>query len=238
VFWHDGADELLLAANLIKDQALDFSLSFKVSVRGLNYPLYDGNVSPTARLSLASGKLDAAFREYERLAELGSGKARCILAYAYLLGSRLTPRDLSTARKIALTAVSSEPGFSNFILACVELEGGEVDSSLKLFFLSGKSGFLPALSAGAKLFSNRYCSAERDLANAETALVRAIRRGHIPAISYLSVFYVKTRRGLLKRLIGIIIWPIGVAAFYLAWRFCIFSAHTFCYHPSNRDLFK
>jgi TPR repeat protein len=216
----------------------DLMLSLRVSFRGLNYPLFDGAVSPKARLLLASGNSGTAVQEYQRLAELGSGKARCIIAYAYLLGTPLTPRDLVTARKIALSAEASEPGFSNFIIAHLQLADGKVDSSIKHFSLSRNSGFLPAATAGAQLFSNRYCSAERDLHLAERAFIHAVKVGHIPAISHLARFYLRGARGYAKRLFGAVLLPFGIAALYLAWRFGIFSIRTFYYHPLNRDLFK
>ncbi len=53
----------------------------------LNFPLYDGDCSPTARNLLAVGDVDGAIAEWRRLADLGSGRARCVLAYLALKGA-------------------------------------------------------------------------------------------------------------------------------------------------------
>jgi TPR repeat protein len=213
-------------------------LSFRVSFRGLNYPLFDGAVSTKARLLLASGKSAAALQEYQRLAELGSGKARCIIAYAHLLGTPLTPRDFGHARKFALAALSSEPGFSNFILACIHVAEGQVNSCIKYCGMSAQSGFLPAVSMGAQIFSERYFSAERDLQLAESRLILAVKKGHVPAILFLARFYLRGTRGFRKRLLGALLIPIGIVAFYLICRFGIFSIHAFSYYASDRNLLK
>jgi TPR repeat protein len=187
---------------------------------------------------LAHGDVNAAIQEYDRLAALGSGRARCITAYAYLMGSFLTPRDQAAAKRIALSATSSEPGYSNYILGFVALAEGDHASRFTHFITSRKAGFLPAFSASAQLFTNLYHSAERDLKLAENLFLRAIRVGHIPAYMLLAVFYLRGKRGLLKRFVGLVLYPISLIAFYFAWKFSIFSMATFMYHPTYRDLLR
>ncbi len=216
----------------------DRLVSLRASNRALNYPLFDGNVSEAARRMLAHGNVSAAIQEYDRLAALGSGRARCITAYAYLMGSFLTPRDHAAAKTIALSATSSEPGYSNYILAFVALAEGNHASSFSHLIASRKAGFLPAFSASAQLFSSLYRSAERDLKLAENLFIRAIRVGHIPAYMLLAGFYLKGKRGLPKRFVGLVLYPVALIAFYFAWRFSTFSLSTFTYHPSYQDLLR
>ena len=125
----------------------------------------------------ALGDVNAAMEEYGRLAALGSGRARCITAYAYLVGSSLTPRDADAARRIALSAASSEPGYSNYILGFIALEEGNHASSFAHFIASRKVGFLPAFSASAQLHSNLYGAAERDRKLSEKLFIRAVENG-------------------------------------------------------------
>jgi TPR repeat protein len=187
---------------------------------------------------LADGDAEAAMQEYGRLATLGSGRARCITAYAYLVGSSLTPRDPVVARQIALSARASEPGFSNYILGFVALDDGDHAASFAHLIASRKAGFLPAYSASAKLFSDLYHSSERDLRLGENLYKRAIRVGHIPAYMFLALFYLRGNRGLIKRIAGIALYPIALIAFYFAWKCWIFSMSTFTYHPTYRDLLR
>src|SRR5258706_6458866 len=112
---------------------------------------------------MAHGDVNAAMQEYERLVALGSGRARCVVAYAYLVGSYLTPRNQETAKRIAMSAASSEPGFSNYILGFIALAEGNHPSSFQHFIASRNAGFLPAFSASAKLHSDLYHTAESDL---------------------------------------------------------------------------
>lgn len=213
-------------------------VSIRASIRALNYPLFDGDVSEEARRMLAHGDVSGAMQEYSRLAALGSGRARCIMAYGYLVGSTLTPRDLVVAKSFALSATASEPGFSNYILGFIALADGNYTSSFANFLASRKAGFLPAFSASAQLFSDLYRSAERDLRLSENLFKRAIRVGHTPAYMLLAVFYMRGNRGLIKRVAGIALYPIALIAFYFAWRFSIFSISTFTYHPTYRNLLK
>jgi TPR repeat protein len=187
---------------------------------------------------MAHGDANAAMQEYGRLATLGSGRARCITAYAYLVGSSLTPQDPGVAKTIALSATASEPGFSNYILGFIALAEGNHAASFAHFIASRKAGFLPAYSASAKLFNDLYHSAERDLRLAENLFKRAIRVGHIPAYMFLTLFYVRGNRGLIKRIAGLALYPIALIAFYLASKCWTFSMSTFTYHPTYRDLLR
>src|ERR1700677_4104541 len=63
----------------------DSRLSARVFGTVLNFPLYDGDCCPAARECLALGDVTGAVAEWQRLADLGSGTARCILAYLYLM---------------------------------------------------------------------------------------------------------------------------------------------------------
>src|SRR5580698_7955772 len=82
----------------------------------LNFPLYDGECSPAARELLAVGNIAGAIAEWRRLADLGSGRARCILAYLALKGTQSTPPDLEEARRLATSALSGERGYANYVL--------------------------------------------------------------------------------------------------------------------------
>jgi TPR repeat protein len=212
--------------------------SFQTSVRGLRCPLYDGGVSPEARRLLASGNVPGAFEIYHRLADLGSGKARCIIAYAHLLGGCVAPKNIEEARRIALSAATSEPGFSNYILGCIAMLESRWESSFEYFNLSRKAGFLPALCTAAKLSAQLYRTSARNLVHSETAFIQAIRSGYIPAFLDLASFYISGSQGFLKRLMGFLFFPFAVGAMYLGFRFAIFSPHIFYYHPSIPGLFK
>jgi TPR repeat protein len=76
----------------------DSRLSASVFGRVLNLPLYDGDCSPAARECLARGDLNGAVAEWQRIAGLGSGTARCILAYLHLMGTPSIPQDLEAAK--------------------------------------------------------------------------------------------------------------------------------------------
>jgi hypothetical protein len=206
-------------------------LSLRASVRALRCPLYDGGVSVKARRFFAAGNIVGAFEEYHRLAELGSGKARCVLAYANLLGTRALPKNFDEAGRIARSATASEPGFSNYILGCIAMQENNWEVTFRHFNLSGKAGFLPALSTAASLSSRVYRTTDKDLRGAERVLFRTIRRGHVPALLFLAAFYLTGSRGFPKRLLGIVLSPIAVGVLFVACRVAIFSPRTFFYNP-------
>jgi hypothetical protein len=126
-------------------------LSASVFGHVLNSPLYDGDCSPAAREFLAAGDIDSAVGEGRRLADLGSGRARCILAYLSLTGTPLSSADTDEAKRIALTAVAGERGYANYILGSISLKERRIDVAAKYFAESVKAGFLPAFIAAASI---------------------------------------------------------------------------------------
>jgi hypothetical protein len=213
-------------------------LSLSASIRALRCPLYDAGVSTDARRMLASGNVVGAFNEYHRLADLGSGSARCVIAYAYLLGTNSCPKNIEESQRIARMALSSEPGFSNYILGCVAMRDEDWPSTFQHLNLSIQAGFVPALSTAAKLMSQLYRKTDSDLRAAETVFLRAVCSGHVPGLLYLTAFYKSGARGLPKQLLGLALFPVAVAALYLSCRLAIFSMRTFFYHPSIPALQK
>jgi hypothetical protein len=99
--------------------------SAQVFLRVLKLPLYDGDCCPFARELLAVGDVDGAIAEWRRLADLGSGRARCVLAYISLNGTESTSPDIEEARRLASSAVSGERGYANYVLACIALKEGQ-----------------------------------------------------------------------------------------------------------------
>lgn len=169
-------------------------LSFLVSVRALRCPLYYGGVSIKARQMLAAGNFTGAFDEYRRHANLGSGAARCVIAYAYVLGTKSISKNVDEAKTLAQSATNSEPGFSNYILGCIAMLEQNFPAAFTHFNLSGKSGFLPALSTAAKLMSQLYRKTDGDLRASEKVFWHAVRRGHIPGFLYLMAIYKRSTR--------------------------------------------
>jgi hypothetical protein len=216
----------------------DLLQSFLVSVRSLRCPMYDGGVSNEARKCLAIGNQFGAFTEYARLAGLGSGRARCIIAYAQLVGCHILPKDVAESKRMATSAVASEPGFSNYILGCIAMLDSNWELSFHHLKLSIKAGFMPAFSTSAKLSSQLYRHTEKQLRDAETILRYALRKGHVPALMYLAKFYAGGARGIIKRILGLLVFPFAVIAMYVACRFAIFSVRSFFYHPTLPELLK
>jgi hypothetical protein len=92
-------------------------LSARTTVIVMNYPLYDGGVSERARRLIADGRLTEALIEYQRLAATGSALAKCVLAYLHLRDLPGAPRNVEAAKSLAVTALSREPGFANYVLS-------------------------------------------------------------------------------------------------------------------------
>jgi hypothetical protein len=231
-----GKSEITI--NTESGPGVSIMLSLRASVGALRCPLYDGGVSVKARRLLASGNIAGAFEEYHRLAELGSGKARCVIAYANLLGTRALPKNSEEAGRIARSAITSEPGFSNYILGCIAMQEEAWDATFRHFNLSSKAGFLPALSTAASLSSRVYRKTNQDLRGAETVLFRAIRKGHVPALLFLAAFYTTGSRGFPKRLLGIVLSPLAIGVLFVACRVAIFSPRTFFYDPALPSLLR
>src|SRR5271170_5029838 len=118
--------------------------SAQVFGHALKMSLYDADLSPRAREFLAVGDVEGAIAEWRRLADLGSGRARCVLAYVALMGTSTVAPDLEEARRMAVSAVSGERGYANYVFGCIALKEGQVDSAAKNLLESHKAGFVPA----------------------------------------------------------------------------------------------
>lgn len=204
----------------------DAILSARVLGIVMNFPLYDGKVSDKARQLIADGRLDEALAEYRRLADLGSGMAKCVLAYLSLRGVPHAPRDLEAAKDLASAALRSEPGYANYILAYVAQFEKNAAKSIDLMVKSYRAGFLPAASALGLICGQGYGGA-KDPRKAETFFWRAIRSGHTPAPLLLCRFYARGDCGIAKRFLGALMIPVAFMYVWICSRFLIFSVYTF-----------
>lgn len=204
----------------------DIVLSARVTGIVMNYPLYDYGVSERARRSIAAGKLSEALAEYHRLAEAGSARAKCVLAYLSLRNLPGAPRNVETAKAFANAALSREPGYANYVLSYVAGFEKRPKDAINRMVDSYKANFIPAASALGLIMAQGY-GVTKHPKEAETFFLRAISAGHIPAPMLLCRFYMRGSRGFVKRVLGAVFFPFAFMYVWVATRFCIFSMRTF-----------
>jgi hypothetical protein len=209
-------------------------LSASIFGHVLNSPLYDGDCSPAAREYLAAGDIDSAIGEWRRLADLGSGRARCILAYLSFKGTPLSAADIDEAKRIALTAVAGERGYANYLLGSISLKERQVDAAAKYFVESVKAGFLPAFIAAASILLRSSGASKERKQNAIDLIRRAISGGHIPARIALSAAYISGKVGLAKRALGFGLFPLALVRYLVGARYHVFSIHYFQIVPNSK----
>lgn len=209
-------------------------LSASIFGHVLNSPLYDGDCSPAAREYLAAGDIDSAVGEWRRLADLGSSRARCILAYLSFKGTPLSPADTDEAKRIALTAVAGERGYANYLLGSISLKERQIDAAAKYFVESVKAGFLPAFMAAASILLRSGDASKERKQSAINLIRRAINDGHIPARIALSAAYISGKIGLAKRVLGIGMFPFALIRYLMGARYHVFSIHYFQIVPSSK----
>jgi len=204
----------------------DLILSARIVGIVMNFPLYDGNVSDKARRFIADGKLDKALAEYRRLAELGSGLAKCVLAYLNLRDLPHAPRNVEAAKILANAALSSEPGYANYVLSYAAYFEKNAAKAIDLMCESHKAKFIPAASALGLILGQGY-GVSKHPKEAETFFLRAIVSGHIPAPMLLCRFYMRGDCGNAKRIVGLLLFPFSFLYVWISTRFLIFSIYTF-----------
>jgi hypothetical protein len=204
----------------------DLILSARIAGVVMNFPLYDGHVSEKARRLIADGKLDEALEEYRRLAELGSGLAKCVLAYLNLRDLPYAPRNVSAAKALANAALNSEPGYANYVLAYAAAFERNAAKSIDLMCESHKAKFIPAASALGLILGQGYGTSKHPK-EAETFLLRAIFSHHIPAPMLLCRFYLRGDCGIAKWILGLFFYPFAFVYVWICTRFLIFSIYTF-----------
>jgi len=204
----------------------DIVLSARVAGSVMNYPLYDYNLSESARRSIADGKLSDALAEYHRLAAMGSARAKCVLAYLSLRNLPGAPRKVETAKLFANAALSHEPGYANYVLSYVASFERRPNDAVNRMVDSYKAKFIPAASALGLILAQGY-GVSKNPKDAETFFWRAISAGHIPAPMLLCRFYVRGSRGVAKRLFGAVLFPLAWLYAVIASKFGIFSIRTF-----------
>jgi TPR repeat protein len=203
----------------------DSRLSARVFGRVLNFPLYDGDCSSAARECLARGDVNGAVAEWQRIAGLGSGTARCILAYLHLMGAPSIPMDLAEARRMALSAVSGARGYANYLLGCISLREKQPSEAAKYFGESIKTGFTPAATHLASIVV--HGASEEGKRKAVNLLHKSVSAGHWPAFLILARVYLSGRLGFAKRLLGLVLFLPAFLRFLLALKYQIFSIQTF-----------
>jgi hypothetical protein len=208
-------------------------LSARIFGNVLNFPLYDADCCPAAREHLAVGNIDGAIAEWQRLADLGSGTARCVLAYLRLVGAPSMPIDLEEARRIALSAVSGARGYANYILACIALKEKQNAECVKYLLESRKAGFVPAGTYLA-LLTLRGASKE-NVIKIDKILRQSAKDGHWPALVQLAGLYLSGQLGIARRVLGLGLVVPAFIRFWLALRFQVFSIHCFQYFASVRQ---
>jgi hypothetical protein len=199
----------------------------------LNFPLYDGDCSPTARKFLAVGNIEAAIAEWRRLADLGSGRARCVLAYLALKGTPSAEPDLEEARRLASSALSGERGYANYVLACIALKEKQVASVAQFLGESYRAGFVPAATLLASLTLESRQLSIKAKSGALSLLRQASAAGHRPAQLILCRSYLRGRLGFAQRFLGICLLPIAAARLVVSLKYRVFSVNSFYY--SNRS---
>jgi hypothetical protein len=208
-------------------------LSARVFGRVLNYPLYDGDCSPAAREYLAAGNVAGAIAEWQRLADLGSGRARCVLSYLHLMGAPTIPVDLEEARRLALSAITGERGYANYLLACIAFREKRGPEGLKYLMESHKAGFAPASTSLAAIVM-KGASADQKR-NAIRMLRQAAAAGHWPARLRLVGFYLSGQQGFFKRALGLALLLPAFITLSLGLRYQVFSVHCFQYMANAKQ---
>jgi len=204
----------------------DFILSARIAGVVMNFPLYDGGVSEKARRLIAGGRLDEALEEYRRLADLGSGLAKCVLAYLNLRDLPRRPRDVTAAKSLANAALNAEPGYANFVLAYAAAFEKNAPKAADLMYRSHEAKFIPAASALGLILSQGY-GTSKNPKKAEIFFLRAIFARHNPAPMLLCRFYLRGDCGLAKWVLGLLFSPFAFAYAWICVRFLIFSIYTF-----------
>jgi TPR repeat protein len=199
----------------------------------LNFPLYDGDCSPAARNLLEIGDVDGAIAEWRRLADLGSGRARCVLAYLALKGTPSTAPDLEEARRLATSALSGERGYANYVLGCIALKEEQASHFGQHLSESSRAGFVPAASLLASLVLRARNTSTKANIGAESMLRKAAAAGHRPAQILLCGAYLRGRFGFGKRILGLILAPVALIRFAVAAKYQVFSVS--CFHYSTRS---
>ena len=200
-------------------------LSARVCGNVLNFPLYDADCSPAARECLAAGNIEGALAEWQRLADLGSGAARCVLAYVHLMGTSSIPANLEEARRIALSAVSGARGYANYLLGCIALRENQTAEGVKFLVESIKAGFMPAATHLVSITIRHASGTAKQ--NALKLLRRASAAGHRPANLRLAAVYLSGQLGFPRRAIGLALLLPAFLRTWAALRYQIFSIHCF-----------
>jgi hypothetical protein len=206
-------------------------LSAQVLGRVLKLPLYDGDCCPAARDCLAAGNVEGAITEWRRLADLGSGRARCVLAYLHLVGAPSIPVNLEEARRIASSAIAGDRGYANYVLGCIALKEHQGKTAVDYFSESHKAGFYPALSMMASMLAQGAGSSENRNETAAKMFLRASAAGHVPARLLWVRLALSGRLGFAQRVMGVLLSPLAFLRYAVGLRHHIFSIHYFQYFP-------
>jgi hypothetical protein len=211
--------------------------SAQVFGRVLKLPLYDADCCPRARELLAIGDVEGAIAEWRRLADLGSGRARCVLAYVALMGTPSGAPDIEEARRMAVSALQGERGYANYVLGCIALKENQGSNAVRNLLESHKAGFIPAATLLASLLLRARDAQPKTIQSAAAMLRRANAAGHRPALIFLCRAYLAGRLGFAHRFLGLILAPLAAMRFALQVKYRVFSMGSFHYMNREEPLF-
>jgi TPR repeat protein len=207
-------------------------LSIKTFYGVLNQPLFDGGCSQKARELLADGNIEDAIKEWSRLADLGSGNARCVLAYIHFRGAPTIAPDLHKAKALAVGATSTSRGYANYLLGCFALAEGSIAHAMNYLKISREEQFVPSLTLLAWVRFRYNAIAGKNQQNAEKLAMLAIKAGNVPARALLARIQCSGKLGLIKRFQGIVSMPFYILLGFLSTRSNVFSINCFHYSPT------
>jgi hypothetical protein len=133
---------------------------------------------------------------------------------------------------IARVALSREPGFANYVLSYAAAFENDAKKAINLMTAAYMAHFVPAASALGLILSQGW-GVSKHPKEAEIFFLRAVKAGHIPATLLLCRFYMQGKRGEVKRILNVTLFPFAWLYVWITTRFMIFSIRAFRHFNVN-----
>ena len=191
--------------------SLDRREAKRLGSKVLYYPLFVPDLGEKAKELLVGGDLFGLSVELERLSRLGAKPAQALLAYLCLKGAPGVARDIKRAEALCSDAAAAGDPYAQYVRAWVcRITGREVEA-MDWLRRASKALFPPAVVDVGRFMVGGIGVQAPDSKSALLVLWDAHRVGHRMALVFIANILSAGHRGIVGRVLGMLLYPFAIA---------------------------
>lgn len=195
----------------------------------MNYPIYIPEEDPDIAALLVEGNVARLVTVLKRRTSLGSGSAAAVLGVLEFMGAISGKPNPHAAISCCAGPAKAGYPYAQYVLAWAYWEIGNRTDAMRWMKRPAAASFLPALVDSARILVTMADSAV-ELRSAVGFLWAAHRLGHVVPLAVISGIASRGQLGLIRRLLGLVLFPYAAIRLMLVVRCEPFGIRSFSLH--------